>query len=350
MAEKKKAVVILTPGFAKNEQDTTCIPVLQQYVSTFSALRPDIKVYVIAFQYPSNNKGWYKWNGVDIYSAGGKPGLYSRFFTWRSVLKELKGITKQNNIAVIHSYWLTECTFIGQRFARKHNIKHIAYAIGQDVLKSNKYLRLLNFSRMQVVAMSESIVNRYSDLTNRSIAAIIPAGIDIKSISLDTEPRIIDIIGVGALTQLKNYSFFVEIIAELKKDISDIKAVIIGKGEQGQLLQEQIKNADIERNIQLIGEKPHNEIFSYMNRSKIFLHTSSYEGQSTVIMEAISLGLPVVCFDVGRVDNEKIKVCKDKDQMVSNLRQLLSQKIDYGPAIVFTTEDTVREFIKLYNI
>jgi glycosyltransferase involved in cell wall biosynthesis len=349
MAEKKKAVVILTPGFAKNEQDNTCIPVLQQYVSTFSALRSDIKLCVIAFQYPSN-KGWYKWNDVDVYSAGGKPGLYSRFFTWRRVLKELKGIAKQSDIQVIHSYWLTECTFIGQRFARKNKIKHIAYAIGQDVLKENKYLRLLNFSQMKVVAMSESIANRYSNLIDRKVAAIIPAGVDIKSISLASEPRIIDIIGVGALTQLKNYSFFVEIIAELKKDIPDIRAVIIGKGEQGQLLQEKIKNADIESNIQLIGEKPHNEIFSYMNRSKIFLHTSSYEGQSTVIMEAISLGLPVVCFDVGRVDNEKIKVCRDKDEMVIKLKELFSQKIDYSPAIVLTTEDTVRKFIKLYGI
>ncbi len=349
MAEKKKAVVILTPGFASDEKDTTCIPVLQQYVSAFFAARPDVKLYVLAFQYPSA-KGWYKWNNIDVYSAGGKGSFYFRVFTWMYVLKELKRIAKQNDIGVIHSYWLTECTLIGQRFARKNKIKHIAYAIGQDVLKENKYLRLLNFSQISVVAMSESIANRCSNLTNRKVAAIIPAGIDIKSIPLTTEPRTIDIIGVGALIQLKNYSLFIDIIDNLKKDIPGIKAIIIGKGIQEQMLKEEIGRRDLEENIQLVGEKPHKEIFSFINRSKIFLHTSNYEGQSTVIMEAISLGLPVVCFDVGRVDNEKIKVCKDKDEMVSKLRELLSQKIDYSPAIALTTEDTVREFIKIYEI
>ena len=91
MVEKKKTVIILTPGFAKDEQDTNCIPTLQQYVSTLSEMRPDIKLHVIAFQYPFK-EGHYKWKGIDVYSAGGKGSLYSRLATWRRVNKELKRI------------------------------------------------------------------------------------------------------------------------------------------------------------------------------------------------------------------------------------------------------------------
>ena len=349
MAEKKRAVIILTPGFAENEQDTTCIPVLQQYVSAFSKARPDIHLHVIAFQYPFK-KGHYKWNGIDVYSAGGKGVLFSRLFTWRRVIRELKRISKEYNVSTIHSYWLTECTLIGQRFAKKYNIKFIAYAIGQDVLKGNRYLKLLNFPNMRVVSMSESIANRFHELTGKQVIGIIPAGIDLSKVIVTNESRTIDILGIGALIPLKNYTLFVEIISALKKDFPNIKAVIIGKGEQEELLKEKINTEGLQDNIQLLGGRPHSEVFSYMNKSRMLLHTSSYEGQSTVIMEALAMGLTVVCFDVGRVDHEKVKVCANKDEMIQKLKASLSAELDFKPQILLSSEDTVKEFIKLYGL
>jgi glycosyltransferase involved in cell wall biosynthesis len=349
MAEKKKNVVLLTPGFPENEKDTTCIPFLQQYVRSFISLYPDIELRVIAFQYPFK-KGYYKWNGVSVYCAGGKGALYSRLFVWRNVLKELKRIQKQNDIAVIHSCWLTECALIGQRFARKYNIKHIVYAIGQDVLKSNRYIKLIDFSAMQVVAMSESVARRYHELTGYKVISIIPAGIELEKVTMPNEPRTIDIIGTGALTPLKNYILFTEIISILKKDFPGLKALIIGKGEQELLLKEKIKKEGLKDNIELIGEIPHSEVFSYMNKSMIFLHTSSYEGQSTVIMEALAMGLTIVCFDIGRVHHEKINVCGSKEEMVQKLKTLLSINLDFRPQILLSSEDTVKEFVKVYGL
>jgi glycosyltransferase involved in cell wall biosynthesis len=349
MAEKKKVVVLLTPGFPKNEQDTTCLPFLQLYVRSFINLYPNNELRVIAFQYPFK-KGHYKWNGVSVYSAGGKGAFYSRLFVWRNVLKELKHIQKQNDIAVIHSYWLTECALIGQRFAKKYNIRHIAYAIGQDVLKSNKYLSLLNFATIQVVAMSESVAKRYHELTGYNVISIVPAGIELEKVTMPNEPRTIDIIGVGALTPLKNYILFTEIISILKKDFPGLKALIIGKGEQELLLKEKINKELLKDNIYRIGEIPHNEVFSYMNKSKIFLHTSSYEGQSTVIMEALAMGLTVVCFDVGRVHHAKINACGSKEEMVQKLKALLSTNLDFKPQILLSSEDTVKEFVKVYGL
>src|SRR5690242_6686422 len=107
MSEAKKTVVILTPGFAKDEQDTTCLPFLQDYISVLIKVRPDINLQVVAFQYPYK-EGNYKWNGVSAYSSGGKNSNYiSRLFCWHRVLKQLKKINKDSGIAVIHSFWLT---------------------------------------------------------------------------------------------------------------------------------------------------------------------------------------------------------------------------------------------------
>lgn len=349
MSERKKTVVILTPGFPKDEQDTTCMPFLQDFCNAFVRLHPEINLRIVAFQYPFT-KGHYKWNGIDVYGAGGKSKKsLGRLLVWGRARKELERIRKQDGIAVIHSLWLTECTLIGQRFAKKHNIKQVAYAIGQEVLKSNKYLHLIDLNKMSVVAMSQSLADKLKDSTGYETKTIIAGGVDTNKIVVNTD-KTIDIIGVGALTELKNYSLFIDVISELKKDLPGIKAGLIGNGEQEKQLREKVGSLGLTENLQFIGEVPHKEVFTYLSRSKIFLHTSSYEGQSTVMMEALAAGLPVVCFDVGRLDLQgKLFACRDKDEMVKTLKSLLSSKIDYKTTLKRSADDMVRDFTKIYG-
>lgn len=349
VSERKKTVVILSPGFPKDEQDTTCMPFLQDYCNAFARLHPEINLRVIAFQYPFK-KGHYKWNGLEIYSAGGKSKKnLGRLLVWKRARKELERIRKKDGIEVIYSLWLTECTLIGQKFAKKHGIKQVAYAIGQDVLKSNRYLRLLDFNKMSVVAMSQSLADKLKESTGYETKTIIAGGVDMNKIVANTS-KTIDIIGVGALTELKNYSLFIDVIAELKKELPAVRACLIGRGEQEKQLKEKAKALGLTKNIEFIGEVAHKDVFSYLSKSKIFLHTSSYEGQSTVMMEALAAGLPVVCFDVGRLDLQgKLFACRDKAEMVKSLKSLLNSKIDYNSGLKRSAEDMVRDFVKIYG-
>jgi glycosyltransferase involved in cell wall biosynthesis len=348
MHEKKKALVILTPGFPCDEKDTTCIPFLQEFVFAFLRLHPEIELHVIAFQYPYK-EGHYKWNGAHVYSAGGKNTRLARLSTWNRVNRQLKKLNKEKDVLSVHSFWLTEAAFIGQKFAKRNKLKHIAWCIGQDALKKNKYLGLLKLDEMNIVATSKQVVDTLYSSTGVKANTIIPAGLDAGKFKIAAVPRTIDLLGVGALSELKNYGLFIDIIAELRKDINGIKAVIIGKGEQEKMLREKIKALGLEKNVEMVNELPHPEVINYMNRSKILLHTSSYEGQSTVILEAMAIGMKVVCFNVGRVNSPNIKVCSDKKGMIGQIRTLLSQSSDYKPEVLQTSDDTVKEFYKLYT-
>ena len=179
MSERKKTVVILTPGFPENEDDTTCMPFLQDYLSAFTRLYPSVNFKIVSFQYPFR-RGHYLWKGISVYSAGGmtKKGL-SRLRIWLKVWRELKRIERENGIYVIHSLWLTECALIGQWFAKKYRIKHVAYAIGQDVLKTNRYLKLLKFNDMTTIAMSESIAEKFTTYTGYKVKGVVEGGVDI---------------------------------------------------------------------------------------------------------------------------------------------------------------------------
>ncbi|HXB12100.1 MAG TPA: glycosyltransferase [Bacteroidia bacterium] len=349
MNDKRKALVILTPGFPKDEQDTTCLPFLQDYLNAFARLHPEIKIFVIAFQYPFK-KGNYKWNGVNVYSGGGGTKYLNRLFVWNRIYRHLKQLHYENTIIAVHSFWLTGCTLVAQRFCKKSGIKHVAYAIGQDVLKTNRYLSLLDYSKMKVAAMSESIAKKFGEQTGRSAQYIIASGVNMDKIDNDNNRRDIDIIGVGALIPLKNYTLFIDLVNSLKADFQNIKACIIGKGELEKPLKEKILSDGLQNNLQLEGEVTHKEVFHYLSKSKIFLHTSTYEGQSTVISEALACGLNVVCFDIGRIDvKDKVNVCKTEREMIETLKKLLSSELTYKPALLRTPEDMVNDFMKVYE-
>lgn len=350
MNKKEKVVVLLSPGFPANEADTTCIPFLQQFCLAFSRICPEIKLKIISFQYPFT-KGHYIWHGMHVYCAGGKQHKYNRIFTWAKVFRQLMKIRHENEIIIINSFWMTECSLIGQWFARLFNIRQVACVVGQDALKINKYLSLINFKKMEIIAMSENLMNIFYKSTGTKIQHIIPSGIDRDKLKPIHEKRTIDVLGVGALTPLKNYSLFIELIADLKNIYPEIKASIIGKGEQEDFLKNLVKARNLENTITLVGEIPHEAVFYYMQKSKLFLHTSIYEGQSTVLMEALANGLNVVCFDIGRIHAEKkITVCRDKDDMLAKLKILVATPLSYEPLILGTNDDMAKNFLKIYSI
>jgi glycosyltransferase involved in cell wall biosynthesis len=86
-----------------------------------------------------------------------------------------------------------------------------------------------------------------------------------------------------------------------------------------------------------------------MYQSKIFLHTSTYESQGYVFLEALYCGLTVVCFDVGLVEqSNKMIVCANKEEMLEKLEILLKGKPDDKPTLMKSINETVTEFQKLY--
>ena len=299
MSEKKKAIVLLVPGFPANEEDSTCIPFLQEFVISLVAAHEDIAIHIITFQYPYT-KGKYKWKGAWVYSLGGKNKKFpARIVTWLRALSSFLQIKRDYEIVAIQSVWLTETAMMGAWLSRIHNIKHIGYAVGQDVLKKNKYLKYLDYAHIRLVATTESIASTFHASTEKKITDIIPQGVNENILNIPEEPKTIDIIGVGNITPLKNYSAFIDAILALQKDFPGLKSCIIGNGEQMEEIKSKVFKNGLQHTIELTGELPHETTIGMMNKSKIFLHPSTYEGQCTAIMEALAMGCIVVCFNIG---------------------------------------------------
>lgn len=339
------------PGFPEDEQDSTCIPALQQYVYHFVKLYPDLEIAIIALQYPYR-KQKYQWHGIDVYPCGGKDRRrLGRIITWLRAISYLIQVHLKCRVLIIHSFWLEECTFIGQIMSKILLTKHIASIMGQDALMRNRYLKYLDFSSMVITAGSPNAANQFDNSTGHKVDALVPIGLDVGTFphAARNRDRKIDILGVGALTVLKNYQLFIEVIAELKAFYREIRAAIIGEGREYANLERMINKVGLENNVQLLGKLPRPDVIEYMYQSKILLHPSAYESQGYVFLEALYCGLTVVCFDVGYAkESEKMIICHNRTEMLDSLKLLLKNESNFEPVLMKSINDTIKEFGRLY--
>ena len=347
-----KSILFLVPGFPKDEKDSTCIPALQQYIYNFAKRNPNIQLSVIAFQYPYMKRK-YSWNGIEVYPCGGEGrGRLGRLSTWLSAIKYILRVHFKNELFIIHSFWLEECAFVGQLMSKVLFAKHVASIMGQDALQRNLYLKYLNYSSMFISAGSSNAGDTFYNSTRHKVDAIIPIGLDVDNFSVSgkMQNRKIDILGVGSLIGLKNYRLFIEIIGELTGSFPQIKTAILGDGIDYDPLRQMIVENGLENNIKLLGELSRPETIEYMCRSKILLHTSTYEGQGYVFLEALYCGLTVVCFDVGFVEkSERMLVCLDEMEMLNNLGRILKRNLTYQPLLLKSIDETLDEFEHIYG-
>src|SRR5665647_2328488 len=144
MKNNPPVLVILTPGFPKDESDTTCLPFIQSVIRTINKDFSHIKIVVLSFQYPFSSKE-YLWNNNLIISFGGQnKGKLLRCFLWFRIWRKLKKLNGENNVIGLFSLWFGECAFIGHRFGNKYGITHRCWIAGQDAKKNNKFIVKIN--------------------------------------------------------------------------------------------------------------------------------------------------------------------------------------------------------------
>ena len=348
-------IVILTPGFAKNESDTVCIPALQLYLRNYIQRFPEDTLSVLAFEYPYF-KGIYSWNNITVYSCGGGNSRLKRPLTLWRARSFLNQINRKQPISFLHSFWLSECSVVGQKFSRTHNIPHLTTLMGQDALETNSYIKDSNLLTDPIIALSQNHLNCFHASSGIKPTAIIPWGIDLTEFPARTKNQkerdfSYDIIGVGNLTGLKNYELFIDCINSIKSDFPELKVGIIGIGPQEDLLQEKINRLGLSGNVTILGGKARSEVLSIMAKSRVLLHTSSYESFGYVFSEALASGAAIVSFDVGwATPSDQWRVAKNAEEMINSLKDLLSKKdLGFSSLVPHSIEDTVNAYRAWYT-
>lgn len=353
MQSQARAFVIVTPGFPANEEDSSCLPPVQQFALSLNRQLSGIKLIVVTLQYPFADTS-YLWNGIEVISIGGKNRrhLWNRITRLRA-LTVLEKLQSGYNLQGVLSFWCTDAALIANRFSAKNNLLHRIWIHGQDARKENKLVSKINPSPEQLIALSNFLKHEFSKNHGIEPMHVIENGISESLFpALNTNKRSIDILGVGSLIPLKNYALFIELVAEAKKSHPDLRVLIAGEGPEYAGLESQIKSLALENTVSLCGKKTHAEILKLMNDSRVFLHTSSYEGNSTVLIESLYSGCSVLstCALSDR-PVENLIVAEGKEELKSKLLDLLGRTEHDRKRILFNSMDvSAKKILALFAI
>lgn len=343
-----KHILFLVPGFPADENDFNCIPPLQEFVLKFSSVYPSAKFLIIAFQYPYHSNA-YQWNNIQVFPLNGGNNVFRKLFIWQRALSYAKKIHKKNPVDAIHSLWLGECAMIGNLLSKKFRCEHICTLMGQDVKSNNRYLRLSKNERIKIIALSKNQSDQFLKLTNRKVNGIIHWGIEDQK--FENLGRDIDLLAVGSLIPLKNYSLFIEVIAELKRTYPDLNCKLVGTGPELSNLMALANEKGISDNIEFTGLLSRQEIFKLMQRSKIFVHPSNFEGSGYVFAEALVNGMNIISFNVGYAQSHpKWFIAKYEEDFISIAQKLLAASLNYNPVNIFPLIETVKQYASIYGL
>lgn len=351
MKDERPCLVILTPGFPKDKEDSTCLPSQQNFIKAINRNFPAVRIIIISFQYPFTRSA-YNWKGNNVFAFGGSnKGKLYRLVLWRKVWQQLKKIKRDNNIIGLLSFWCGDCALIANRFAKRYGHSHYCWILGRDAQKDNKYVKRSQIKGANLLALSDFIQDEFAKNHAIRPAHVIPLGIDINEFKDPSQKKDIDVLAAGSLIPLKQFEVFIAVIAMLQKDFPAIKAVLCGDGAEMNNLQALIEKLSLQENILLTGEKSHAELLTIMQRSKIFLHPSSYEGFGVVCLEALYAGTPVISFC--RPMHSAIQnwhIVTTKEAMTEKTKELLLQPSAIEKILPYTIDDTARSVMQLFGI
>jgi glycosyltransferase involved in cell wall biosynthesis len=347
---KEKAFIILSPGFPENRKDTTCLPFLQNFVRTFGEKNPNLPLIILSFIYPFQ-PGEYSFEGAQVIAFGNhNKGYFSHKIHWIQNWKCLKKLHNKFEIRGILSLWLGECALIGHFFSKFYGINHLIWILGQDAKPKNPYQRLIRPKSSELIAISNFIQNEYHRNYGVRPQFCVPIGIDPGLFSKENHSTEFDIMGAGSLIPLKQYSYFIKIIKELSQTHPGLRAVICGNGPELDLLMGLRKSLGLENNLEIYGELPYTKTLEFMQKSKIFLHTSNYEGFAQVILEALYAGAQVVSWvEPMKAPFEHWEIIRREEDMIPTLNKLLNLRDPIRKSIFpYSIQGTVQNILDLY--
>ena len=256
-----------------------------------------------------------------------KLGLFGKIKKFYNLYIKLKKFKKDNNVNLMMSFMpLSNILNILTKEKEKIIISIRADPSKQlDELGSYKYIYRLLIKKLyskvnNVVVISNKIKKDLIDNFNipSDTIRVIYNPIEIKKINKHKIESIEKyfyqsvfkndvIINVGRLSVEKGQSNLIRVFSKLKKQLNDIKLVIIGQGplksdliKLSETLRLRVFDLETMRNMDNLKEFDvyflgfQSNPYNFIKHSKLFLLTSSYEGFGNVVTESMVCGTPVL--------------------------------------------------------
>ena len=315
-------------------------------------------------------------NGVDFYNLSCFPNVIFRPIAYRIMLFLIswqldylyKRVLKIHGTPdVIYSHYLLN-SYAALQLKKKYNLPLVAIEhwseVNKDTLKSYvKYSgnKVYSSSDM-VIAVSDSLklmLHKHFSVNALVVHNLVGEGFGYK---LSPQRSTFNFVTVGSLFHVKGYDILVEAFANIVNDNNNFRLTIVGDGNQRPLLQELINKYSLQSKVLLVGRKSRSEVADILANSDVYVSSSRNENFSVSVLEALSVGLPVVATVCGGIkecinDSNGLLVPTENIQLLGSAMLKISQNIsNYNRESIaqdfenrFSTTSIVNKLVSIFE-
>lgn len=259
-----------------------------------------------------------------------------------------KKLLKKEQYDLIIAWSGVPAGYLAYKLNKKTKVQYVVLLRGADVPFWEKRWEKLDkhiFSwlspkvwknSIKTIANSSGLKTQAKKIFNGKID-VIPNGVDINFFKpLIKKNKILKIISVGRLIPRKNFDLLIESVSEIK---DNFELQIVGDGPEKENLMKLIKEKRLGRKVKLLGLKNKKEISKLYSNADVYCLSSSNEGMSNTVLEAMASGLPIITTNVagskelvkdnGFIVPINAKKLKEKIEILlknSGLRKLMGKK------------------------
>lgn len=197
------------------------------------------------------------------------------------------------------------------------------------------------------------LVDDDSDLFEKNGTPVLPTLTEHGMEAIEFSQDDFKIVSVGRLSPEKGFDLLIKAVAELAPKYPQLKLYILGDGPLKGTLKSLVEQLGIQNHVYFLGQR--RNPFFIVKHADVFALTSHYEGQSMVILEALTVGTHVLASDIIAnryvLEDEKYGMLVEKNEVdiAKGLEQFINgTNKDYTKfdAVAYN-EETIQEFYSL---
>lgn len=173
------------------------------------------------------------------------------------------------------------------------------YIIGFVVLVGSRLITYLSkrmTAYVDVLVCTSQKAKAFYRIVRSGKIEVIPPGIFQPSVKTKKLSQNVKILGIGGLVKRKGFENLIKALSQLPPHYC---VVMVGDGPEKESLQDLARDLKCADRIEWVGQVGHSEIGKYYLNAHVFCLPSYNDSYPTVLMEALSYGLPLIATDVG---------------------------------------------------
>jgi glycosyltransferase involved in cell wall biosynthesis len=280
-------------------------------------LQPDLPIHLVGYDLPR----WLRW-----WKKGGR-GVNAYYSLWqRGAYHVARRLAQTTNFDLIHH--ITFAVFRQPSLLGRIGVPFVLGPIGGGESTPPLLARGYPF-RGRAIDSARALANRCAELdplvrqsfeqaavilckTKETLAYVPPASrtkcIMMQDVGTEKDriaqapsasPPVPRFLFVGNLLYLKGIHLALEALAQVHRHRPDATLTVVGKGPEQKWLCQMADRLGIAHAVAWKGWVPREQVLGMYREHTAFLFPSLHDSGGTVIMEALSQGLPVICLDTG---------------------------------------------------